>query len=155
MDPAGAATDTAAMSGLELLEAIRDDRLPGPGVARLLGMRMAEVEVGRVVFELHTRAELGNPLGTVHGGITATLLDSAMGCAVQSALPAAATYTTVDLSVTYLRAVPYDGRPLRAEGRVVHVGGRIATAEGRVVDGDERLVATATTTCMIFRDSAR
>jgi uncharacterized protein (TIGR00369 family) len=73
-----------------------------------------------------------------------------MGCAVQTALPSGVSYTTVDLSVTYLKAVPYDGRTLRAEGRTIHVGGRVATAEGRVIDGEGRLVATATTTCLVL-----
>jgi uncharacterized protein (TIGR00369 family) len=154
MESATAAPALAEVGGLELLRAIRDGQSPRPGIATLLQMRMAEVEDGRVVFELETRPELGNPLGTVHGGIAATMLDSAMACAVHTKLAAGESYTTVDLSVTYLRAVPYDGRTLRAEGRVIHVGGRIATAEGRVVDSHDRLVATATTTCMVFREAA-
>jgi uncharacterized protein (TIGR00369 family) len=144
-----------APSGLDLIRSVQAGQIPRPGVARLLDMRMTEVEEGRVVFEIDAKPEFGNPLGTVHGGITATLLDSALGCAVQTSLPAGASYTTLDLSVTYVKAVPYDGRSLRGEGTTVHIGGRIATAEGRVTDGDGRLVATATATCMVFRDGVR
>ena len=145
------ATTASPTSGLELLRAIRDDRAPRPGVATLLGLRLTEVEEGRVGFELEASPDFANPLGSVHGGITATLLDSAMGCAVHSTLPADVGYTTVDLAVTYLLRVPLDGRLVRAEGRIVHVGGRIATAEGRMTDSEGRLVATATTTCLILR----
>jgi uncharacterized protein (TIGR00369 family) len=147
--------EESAPSGVELIRMVQDGRIPPPGVATLLDMRIAEVEDGRVVFELDAKPEFGNPLGTVHGGITATLLDSALGCAVQTSLPAGDSYTTLDLSVTYLRAIPYDGRLLRGEGRIVHVGGRVATAEGSVIDGEERLVATATATCMVFRGATR
>ena len=147
-------TDGRGLSGLEAMRAVRDGRLPAPGVAHLLDMRALTVEEGLVEFAIDARPEFGNPLGTVHGGITATILDSAMGCAVHTVLPAGASYTTLDLSVTYLRSVPYDGRRLTAEGRTIHVGGRVATAEGRVVDGEGRLVATATTTCLVFREPA-
>ena len=141
-------------SGLELFRALRDGRVPRPGLAVLLDMRIIDVEEGRVVFELATGAQHGNPLGTVHGGVTATLLDSAMGCAVHSALAGGVSYTTVDLAVTYLRAVPLDGQVLQAEGRLVHLGRRIATADGRVTDEQGRLVATGTTTCMILAESS-
>jgi uncharacterized protein (TIGR00369 family) len=146
--------DRGSASGIDLIRAVQDGRLQPPGVAVLLDMRIVEVEDGRVVFEIDARPEFGNPLGTVHGGITATLLDSALGCAVQTVLPSGATYTTLDLNVTYLRAIPYDGRVLRGEGRTVHIGRRIAKADGTVVDGEGRLVATATATCMVFREPA-
>jgi uncharacterized protein (TIGR00369 family) len=141
----------APLTGFETMQAILDGRAPRPGIAGLLGMRLVEVGEGRAAFEVNTRPDFANPLGTVHGGIAATLLDSAMGCAVHTTLPAGDGYTTVDLAVTYLRAVPFDGVALRAEGEVIHVGGRVATAEGRLVDDEGRLVATATTTCMVFR----
>lgn len=147
-----ATSDFTSMTGLEQLRALRSQFPARTGIGTLLDMRMTDLAEGRVGFELDTRPELGNPLGTVHGGVTATLLDSAMGCAVHSALPAGRSYTTVDLAITYLRAVPFDGRSLRAEGVVVHLGGRIATAEGKAIDGHDRLVATATTTCLIFRE---
>jgi uncharacterized protein (TIGR00369 family) len=150
-----AVLDPKALGGLETLRAIRDGRTPRPGIGTLLQMRLTDVDEGRAAFELEARPELGNPLGTVHGGVAATMLDSAMGCAVHTTLAPGEAYTTVDLAVTFVRAVRYDGRTLRAEGSVVHVGGRIATAEGRVHDGDGRLVATGTTTCMVFREDAR
>src|SRR5262245_14720395 len=89
----------SAPTGVELIRMVRDGRLPPPGVAVLLDMRITDVEEGRVVFEIDARPEFGNPLGTVHGGITATLLDSALGCAVQTSLPAGAPYTTLEQSV--------------------------------------------------------
>lgn len=152
--PAPATDRTAPLpSGLEILQGIASGRLPRPGVATLLGMTMEEVEAGRVVFALTPRPELGNPLGTVHGGMITTLLDSAMGCAVHSVLPPGAGYTTVELKVNFVRPILLDDGPVRAEGTIIHVGGRLATAEGRVLDDQGRLVAHATTTCMIFRPS--
>lgn len=152
-DPNGASepVDPASLSGLEMLRAYRDTPDMHVGISLLLGMRIADLEEGRVVFELNTKSDFLNPLGTVHGGITATLADSVMGCAVHSTLPAGASYTTVDLALTYLRSVPPDGRLLQAEGKVIHLGGRLATAEARVTDDRDRLIATATTTCMLFR----
>jgi uncharacterized protein (TIGR00369 family) len=150
-----AVLDPKALSGLETLRAMRDGNLPGAGIGALLQMRLADVGDGHAAFELETRPEHGNPLGTVHGGIAATMLDSAMACAVHSTLAPGERYTTVDLAVSYLRAVPYDGRTLRAQGSVVHIGGRIATAEGRLHDSHGRLVATGTTTCMVFRGGER
>ncbi len=123
------------------------------GVAELLGFTMRCDEPGRVVAETVTRPQFGNPMGTVHGGIAATLLDSVMACAVLSTLPAGSSYTTVDLHVTYLRPVPLDGVPLVAEGRAVHTGRRIATAEGSLTDGRGRVVATAVTTCAVLGDA--
>lgn len=141
----------AGLSGLELLRAIRDLKSPPPNIAGLLGLVMVEVDEGRTVFTVETRPEFSNPLGTVHGGIHATLLDSAMGCAVHSALPAGAGYTTLELKVNYIKAVSLDAGTLTCVGEVIHVGGRVATAEGRVTDAAGRLLAHATTTCMIFR----
>ena len=137
-------------SGIELLREIRS-RGPGAvGIGGLLDMRMDRLEPGRVDFVLRTRPDFSNPMGTLHGGVAATMLDSAMACAVMSELPPGAAYTTVDLAVTYLRPVPLDGVELRAEGTTVHVGRRIATARGELRDADHRLIATATTTCQVF-----
>ena len=136
-------------SGLDLLLDLRQ-RGPGAvGVGGLLDMRLDHVEPGRVAFTLRTKPTFANPMGTLHGGITATLLDSAMACAVMSQLPAGVDSTTVDLSVTYLRPVSTDGRALRAEGEVVHVGRTIATARGEVRDDRDRVIATAVTTCIV------
>ena len=141
----------AGLSGLELIRAISDGTAPPPNIAQLLGMDLIEAEEGRVVFTLDTRPEFANPLGTVHGGIHATLLDSAMGCAVHTTLPAGVGYTTLELKVNYIKAITLDAGTLTCVGEVIHVGGRVATAEGRVTDSAGKLLAHATTTCMIFR----
>ncbi|MFC7755821.1 PaaI family thioesterase [Tsukamurella soli] len=126
---------------------------PGTGrnIGHLLGMRIDRVDVGEVEFSLTTRQDFGNPLGSVHGGVCATLLDSVMGCAVHSTLEAGIGYGTLELKVNYIRTVPVDGVLLVATGRTIHVGRTTATAEGQVKDGDGRLVAHGTTTCLIYR----
>jgi uncharacterized protein (TIGR00369 family) len=139
------------LTGLEVIEALRDGRIPPPGVAVLLGMDVTEVEEGRVVFALDPGPQHGNPIGTTHGGILATLLDSCVGCAVHTTLGAGDTYTTLELKVNYLRPVMADAGRITAEGTVLHVGGRVALAEGRLLGPDGRLAAHATTTCLITR----
>lgn len=119
-------------------------------LAMLLGMQTELVEDGRVVFTFEASDRLANPFGTVHGGIVATVLDSAMGMAALSVAPEGAATTTATLEVKYLRPVATDAGTLRAEGVVVHAGRRVVTAEGRLVDGDDRLLATATTTCLVI-----
>jgi uncharacterized protein (TIGR00369 family) len=144
-------TDIAAMTGLELMHWVQSERPTDiPWIGRLLGLRFDELDHGRVVMSLDTRPEFANPLGTVHGGIAATLLDSVMGCAVHTTLPAGVSYTTLEIKVNYIRAASTDGQTLTATGTVVHSGRRTATAEGRVVDQDGKLVAHATTTCIIL-----
>lgn len=139
------------MSGLEFLRAILEGELPAPPIAALMGLRAEEVEEGRAVFSARPAEYHYNPIGTVHGGLAATLLDSALGCAVHSALPAGVGYTTVQLDVTFVRAMTADTGPVRAEARLTHLGGRIATAQGEVTDEEDRLYAQATTICMVFR----
>ena len=146
---------STASSGLDLLLDLQARGPRAVGVADLLDMYLDSVEPGRVRFTLRTQPAFSNPHGTLHGGITATLLDSAMGCAVLSTLPPGVGYTTVDLSVTYLRPVSTDGRALRADGEVVHVGRTIATARGEVRDDRDRVVATAVTTCVVSPPSTR
>ena len=114
-------------------------------------MRFDDVDHGRVVISLDTRPDFANPSGTVHGGIAATILDSVMGCAVHTTLPAGVSYTTLELKVNYIRAARTDGQTLTATGTVIHSGRRIATAEGRVLDEHGKLIAHATTTCIILR----
>ncbi|WP_405784250.1 PaaI family thioesterase [Streptomyces sp. NBC_01378] len=143
-------TDLTAMTGLELMRWMQAERPTDiPSIGRLLGMRFDEVDHGRIVISLDTRPDFANPLGTVHGGIAATLLDSVMGCAVHTTLPAGAGYTTLELKVNYIRAARTDGQILTAEGNVIHAGRRTATAEGKVLDDQGKLMAHATTTCMI------
>jgi uncharacterized protein (TIGR00369 family) len=143
--------ELAGMSGLELMRWVQSE-LPEeiPTIGRLLGMRFDEVEHGRVVVSLDTRPDFANPMGTVHGGIAATMLDSAMACAVHTTLPAGVGYTTLELKVNYIRAARTDGRTLTASGSVVHTGRRTATAEGKVVDEQGKLIAHGTTTCLVI-----
>lgn len=145
------AIDPTTMTGLELMRWVQTERpADEPAIGRLLGMHVDEVEHGRVVISLETQPDFANPLGSTHGGIAATLLDSVMGCAVHTTLDAGVGYTTLELKVNYIRTVPVDGRRLSAEGTVVHVGRRVATAEGRVLDERGKLVAHGSTTCMIL-----
>jgi uncharacterized protein (TIGR00369 family) len=152
----GSGTETTAGAGPDGLARLLDLQARGPsavGVMTLLDARLESVHRGHVTFSCRTRGDFANPMGTLHGGISATLLDSAMGCAVMTALPAGAAYTTVDLAVTYLRPVPLDGVVIRAEGRTIHVGGRIATASGTLTGPDDRVLATATTTCLVLPEA--
>ncbi|MBD0747125.1 PaaI family thioesterase [Streptomyces sp. CBMA152] len=143
--------DFSTMSGLELLRWAQ--REPGrvPSIGKLIGMTFDEIDEGRTVMSLDPRPEFSNPLGTVHGGIAATLLDSVMGCAVHTMLPAGVGYTTLELKVNYIRPVALDAGRLTAEGTTIHVGRRTATAEGKVLSAEGKLVAHATTTCLIIR----
>ena len=134
----------------QLKELINMGAAQGIGVGALLGMTAESLEPGRVVFALTTDPKHSNPLGTVHGGIMSTLLDSAMGCAVHTSLPEGAGYTTLELKVNFVRAAPIEGVRLRCEGSVVHLGRRVATTEGRVTDENGKLIAHGTSTCMVF-----
>jgi uncharacterized protein (TIGR00369 family) len=136
-------------AGLRQLRARLTDG-PPIGVAELLDMRPADFGVGYAAFVCQARPSFANPMGTVHGGIAATLLDSALGCAVQTTLDDGLAYTTVSLEVKYLRPIRVDAGRLRAEATVIHAGRRQATAEARLTDGDGRVLATATTTCLIL-----
>src|SRR3954467_3814571 len=139
------AETAATMSGLELLQGMIAGRFPGPPIMQLIGFRLAEVENGRAVFESTPGFKHYNPLGTVHGGYAATLLDSCMGCSVHTTLPKGVTYTTLEFKVSLIRAITADTGRVRAEGRTLNVGRRAATAEGRLTDQKGRLLAHATT----------
>lgn len=147
-----AVTPPAELSGLEQLRAAFDPERPerAPGIGKTLGFTVVEIEEGRVVFGGHPDESVYNPIGTVHGGYAATLLDSAVGCAVHSALKAGQGYTTLELKVAYHRPMTKNTGPVRAEGRVVQLGRRAAFAEGRLVDERGRLYATATSTLLVF-----
>ena len=146
------AKDPAAMTGLEQLRAVFDPGHPqrGPGIGKTLGFSVVEMEEGRVVFGGHPDESVYNPIGTVHGGYAATLLDSAVGCAVHSALKAGQGYTTLELKVAYHRPLTKDTGPVRAEGKAIQVGRRAAFAEGRLTDLQGRVYATATSTLLVF-----
>ena len=138
------------MSGLEFLRAIRDGRLPAAPMAQLLGFRLVEVEPGYAVFEIVPGEQHYNPLGTVHGGLAMTLLDSAMGCAVHTHMPDGKGYTTLEAKTNLVRTISAKTGRLRAIGKAVHVGSRVATAEGRLEDDAGKLYAHATTTCIVL-----
>ena len=144
--------DRTQLSGLEQLRAIFDpDRSErAPGIGRTMGFHVVEIEHGRVVFGGHPDESVYNPIGTVHGGYAATLLDSAVGCAVHSVLKAGQGYTTLELKVAYHRPLTKDTGPVRAEGKVIQAGRRAAFAEGRLTDLQGRVYATATSTLLVF-----
>ena len=151
VDPAGVADKGLRLPGLEYLQGIVDGSVPPPPISRLLGFSIVEVEPGRALFAMEPAEWMYNPLGSVHGGIAATLLDSCMGCAVHTTLEADVGYTTADLQVRYIRAMGDATGRVLAEGRVIHRGRRTATAEGRLfVESDETLIAHGTTGCIIL-----
>lgn len=143
-------SEAKLLSGYELMRRIRDGDLPIPPIARALNFRLSEVDHGRAVFTGEPSADFYNPIGSVHGGFAATLLDSCMGCAVHSTLPAGTSYTTLEIKVSFLRPMLADTGAIRAEGKVISVGKRVGTAEGRIVDSEGKLYAHGTTTCLIF-----
>jgi|EndMetStandDraft_5_1072996.scaffolds.fasta_scaffold04468_8 uncharacterized protein (TIGR00369 family) len=140
-----------SMSGLEFLRSIADGRLPAPPIAQTLGFHIAEVSQGYVRFEMTPEFKHYNPLGGVHGGVAATLLDSCMSCAVHTHLPAGTGYTTMEIKINFVRALTDKAGLIRAEGRTLHVGRRASTAEGKIVDANGTLYAHGTTTCMILQ----
>ena len=140
----------AAMSGLDLLKEMIAGRLPGPPIMQTLDFTLTEIEQGRAVFEGTPQMMHYNPLGTVHGGYSATLLDSCMGCAVHSTLPKGVSYTTLEFKVSLIRAITAETGPVRAEGTIITSGRRVATSEGKLTDSKGRLLAHATTTCLLF-----
>lgn len=137
-------------SGLQALQAMLAGELPYAEIAKTLDFTLIEVGDGLAVFQGTPLARHMNPLGTVHGGWAATLLDSALGCSVHTKMPAGRAYTTAELSVNYVRAILPKVTRVRAEGRVIHCGRQLATAEARLVGPDGTLFAHATTTCLVF-----
>jgi uncharacterized protein (TIGR00369 family) len=142
--------ELAAAPGLDLLRGIIDGRYPIPPIAELLGFYLAEVDFGRAVFRSTPEFKHYNPLGTVHGGYAATLLDSCMGCAIHSTLAVGVGYTTLEFKVTLIRAITDETGVVTAEGRILNSGRRAASAEGRLTDAKGRLLAHGTTTCLVF-----
>jgi uncharacterized protein (TIGR00369 family) len=150
-DPARARFALRGMNGFDRLAAIKRGDAALPPAAALLGLRLDELTSGRTVFSMIADELHENPMGTMHGGIVATLVDTAMGCAVSSTLPADAGFTTLELKTNYVRAITLATGRIHAEGRVVHGGGRVATTEARVYDDAGTLYAHATSTCLISR----
>jgi len=148
-DPTAAFEAGCRLSPIEHLRAIRDARLPDPPFARLLGMRLVGVEEGAAAFEIVPGEQHYNPIGSVHGGVAFAMLDSAMGCAVQSRCAPGKGYTTLELKVNLVRAITAQAGPLRAAAQVVHFGARTATAEARLADASGKLYAHGSSTCLI------
>ncbi len=146
--------DFAGKTGLEQMQAMLSGAMPYPHIAETLDFALVEIELGKAIFQGTPQLKHYNPLGSVHGGWYATLLDSAVGCAVHTMMPVGKAYTTAELSINIVRAASHESGPLRAIGTVLHCGKQLATAEGRIVGPDGKLYAHATTTCLVF-DMAR
>ncbi len=140
----------AGKTGLEVLNAMLAGEIPYPYISETMDFGLLHVEPGKAVFQGTPALKHFNPLGSVHGGWYATLLDSAVGCAIHTMMPAGRSYTTAELSVNIVRAAHLKTGPLRAIGTVIHCGRQLATAEGKVVGPDGKLYAHATTTCLVF-----
>jgi uncharacterized protein (TIGR00369 family) len=137
------------LSGLDYFRKLIAGDVPTPPMLELLGLRLTEAEPGRVVFTAIVEERFYNGTGVAHGGFAATLLDSALGCAINSMMPAGKRFTTLELKVNLTRPLTREVGPLRCEGRIVHLGGRTATSEGRIVDRNGKLYAHGTTTCIV------
>jgi uncharacterized protein (TIGR00369 family) len=142
---------SGALGGLALLEALMDGKGAVPSMAQTIPMSMVSVAAGSVRFTATAGKQHLNPMGGVHGGFAATVLDTVTGCAVHSLLEPGVGYATVDLNVKMVRPVPRD-RELSAIGKIIHMSGRLAVSEGELQDGDGRILAHATATCMILRN---
>ena len=149
-DPMQTALAGRGRVGLDFLESMIAGEVPPPPIASLLGMSLVEVEHGRAVFTLTPDESMYNPIGVVHGGIVCTLLDSALGCALHTTLPAGKGYTSVEIKVNYLKGVTPESGLLTATGRVVRAGARVGFTEGEVLDASGALVATASSTLLLF-----
>lgn len=137
------------LSGLDFFKKMIAGELPPPPLVVLLGLKLVEAEPGRVTFTGVAREEFYNGMGVAHGGFAATLLDSALGCAINTMMPAGRVFTTIDLQIHYTRALRREAGELRCTATVVHVGSRTATSEGRIVDAAGKVYAHGTTTCML------
>ncbi|MCW2494123.1 PaaI family thioesterase [Jatrophihabitans sp.] len=149
-DPIVTAAGMSGRTGLEFLQTLVAGELPPPPILATIGAALESVEAGKVVFTLDPAEYHYNPIGSVHGGVYATLLDSAMGCAVQSMLPEQVGYTSLDLSVKFLGAIRLGTGRVTCTGTVVHLGRRTALAEGTLTTQDGKLLATGTSSCLIL-----
>jgi uncharacterized protein (TIGR00369 family) len=143
-------SEIAATDGIGMFDRMASGELPSVPIGKTLGYTPVEWEQGRMVFQSTPKQEHYNPIGTVHGGWSATLLDSALACAVQTMLSKGMGYTTLEIKVNYVRGLTDKVGPVRAEGKVIHMSRQIATAEGRLFDAAGKVYSHATTTCLIF-----
>lgn len=142
--------EVVSRTGLEFLQGMRDGRFPMPPITAIIPIEITEIEHGRIVFRGLPEARFYNPIGSVHGGFTATLLDTAMGCAVHSTLPAGTGYTTLEFKINFVRALRANTGPVTVEGKLINATRQTATSEARLIDEQGRLYAHGTTTCLIF-----
>jgi uncharacterized protein (TIGR00369 family) len=142
--------DIEGLTGLEVMQAMMDGKIPYAAIARTLNFTVVEISTGVAIFQGEPLAEHLNPLGTIHGGWAATMLDSALGCSVHTMMPPGRGYTTAELGVNYVKALTPKVQRVRAIGKVIHCGRQLATAEARLVGPDGTLYAHATTTCLVF-----
>jgi uncharacterized protein (TIGR00369 family) len=149
-DPQRPAEVGLGMAGIDYLAAMIDGKIPAPPISRLIQMDLTEAKPGRVVFTCRPDESAYNPIGAVHGGLVCTLLDSVTGCALHSTLPQGKGYTSVEIKVNYLKAVRASSGPLTAVGTLVKAGSRVGFTEGVVTDASGAVVATATSTLLLF-----
>jgi uncharacterized protein (TIGR00369 family) len=149
-DPLIGAELAKTMTGLEYMQSLVDGSIPPPPIVHLMQMRLVAVEVGKATFTCDPDESHYNPIGTVHGGLVCTLLDSVLGCAVQTTLPRGQGYTSLEIKVSYLRPVTATTGQLTAVGIVTKPGSRAAFAEGTVHDANGKLIATASSTLLVF-----
>src|SRR5919206_230751 len=147
------AEERRTLSGLEYMRQLLTGEREPSGMARLMNMRLVEVEEGRAVFAVEPDERHYNGLGIAHGGLAATLLDSALGCAINTVMPAGRVFTTLEMKINYVRPMRRETGEVRCEAEVIHVGARVATASARLVDREGKLYAHGTATCMLFRSS--
>lgn len=141
----------STMSGLEYMQKLMAGELPPSGMGLLMGFSLVEVSAGHAVMTVTPDERHYNGLGIAHGGLAATLLDSATGCAINTMMPAGRIFTTLEMKINYVRPIRGEAGEVRCEARVIHVGERVATAEGRVIDENGKLYAHGTATCMLFQ----
>ena len=153
--PGPVAKAAMPMSGIEAMRAIRDGVLPPPPMAKLIGFRMAVVDEGRIVMELDPHESLENTIGLLHGATAAALLDTAMGCAISTVLPAGQTSVTLDLKLTYLRPLSVRSGTISAEGKIIKLGRQTSYTEGFVRDGKGNLAVHATATFSMIGEAAK
>jgi uncharacterized protein (TIGR00369 family) len=149
-DPRVVAERGLQLSGMDYIQAIFAGELPPPPIAELMGFRGVSAEPGRAIFEMEPGPQHYNPIGSVHGGVALTLLDSAMGCAVHTLLEPGVGYTTLEVKTNFVRPIKAETGIIRCEGTVIHKGSRVVTAEGKVTDAAGKLLAHGTTTCLLF-----
>jgi uncharacterized protein (TIGR00369 family) len=149
-DPASLAEMGRGLSGMDFLTGIMNGSIPQPPISKLLGFHFTHLESGGVTLVLPIGAHLYNPIGSVHGGIAATVLDTVMGCSVHSMLPAGRAYSTLEIKINYLRPMTQALGDVTAEGRVINLGRKAAFAEGKIIDAAGKIYATGSTTCAVW-----